>query len=933
MRKINCGHFNAFPTGAIALGQTTEQIMEHGYMLGLCRSKKVATQTGGTVELQNIVAPTFSGSPVVGQSLLANPGTWAGQGSVSFAFQWRRNGTDITGATAASYTIVAADDVTDLSCEVTATDDLTSVSAFTSDAYVTQPLPSFTIQPSLSPLNAQVGATFTINEGAAGPDATLSITQFTLDGVDERGALNGLDWDSSAKTPGDLVLQVSATNSGGTVLSNLSGAVLEAANTVPAQPSAGSWSLSDPATGGTLNVLVTGLPNDGGMPILSIEYQVDGGAWQSSGLSGTGNFDITALTDNQSYSVNLRAVNAIGNGASSAAKTGTPTTLGAGQEVARFGTTNTAGSAPYDTLGAAADGNYGAFTVSGGVITMASPAAAGNYNVGGYPVAVSANDIAVSTQSEFNNLSNADIGKTIIVRKGARLVWNQVDASDFGYHTDMQHGKVLGDGGDCRVGHTSAGNDADAHFDYIKFKTCANITLENLKIVPTNPSSSGSCFEFLEASGGGHLQHDVTLLRCVFKTSSPSAYGNYSSGGFPGKHGILCQANIPIKGVCIQDSVFYGNRRAIELPATGQRYVEIVGNLVDMNYEDFIKINAHSGQTPVLLAGNYCTRPLSLGSDSGNPHTDILQLQGGTGSDANILLEANFFFSGDARGKNAVQVWYLGGNSGSGISGLIRGCGNVDASLRSYNPGKTNGFRTEYSATIPNDSKSLPFGGAEAGHRYDGGVTSAGSQLHHCFFGDYLDNGYHSNISVTACNKVKQWSAATLTSRLPAYPIAATDGPYTMSEFIDLFEPQSGTPLDGRGPWPMVSLAAGEEHSNFVLDATLVPAPVLSGLSVSPSSSSFSATVQTTVDLNPIYWAVVPQGTSVTDYNAIKKRRIPGALDYGFATVGINQTGSNIAISGSGGSLSGSTTYQLVLFQENGWTRRSAILTSTFSTS
>ena len=905
--------------------------MEHGYLIGLNRSRRFAA-TGQQSELQNTAPPSIAGAPLVGQTLTVSPGNWNGQGPILFSYQWQRDGQDISGAASATFLLTPVDDLTTISCVVTAADDVASMTANTNSVAVTQPLPSFSTQPSIAPMNAQVGSIFTISEGIAGPDATLAITQFSLNGVDERASLVGTSWDSTGKPPGDLVLQVSATNSGGSVLSNLGGAILEAANTEPAQFSPGSWAVSDPGLGGTLELIVTGMPNDGGSAITTIEYQVDGGAWQDAGISGPGSFQINGLTDNQSYLVMLRAANGVGAGPGSAAKSGTPTTLGAGLESARFGTANTAGSAPYDTQGAAVDGSYGAFDVAGGVITANGTQISGNYSVGGYPVVVSGSFIAVSSQAEFNALGAGDIGKTIIVRSGARLVWNQVGAGDFGYRTDMANTTILGDGGDCRATYSAAGDDTTAHFDFVKFKSCANVVFENVKFVPTNPASSGSCLEFLEAAGGGVEQRDVTLKGCVLKTSSPTAYGNYASGGFTGKHGILCQANIPIKGICVRDSVFYGNRRAIELPATGQRYVEIIGNFVDMNYEDFIKINAHGGQTPVLLAGNYCTRPLSLGSDNGNPHTDILQLQGGTGFDANIVLEANFFFSGDARGKDAIQVWYIGGNSGSGISGLIRGCGNIDASLRSFNPGKTNGFRTEYCATIPNDGKALPYGGAEAGHRYDGGVTSAGSELAYSFFGDYLDNAYNSNISVTACNKVKSWSAGTLTSRLPAYPVAATDGPYTMSELIDLFEPSPGTPLDGRGPWPMVTLAPGEERSAYVLDATLVQAPVLSGLAVSPTASGFSATIQTDTDLNPIYWAVVPQGTSVSDPDDIKKRRIAGALDYGYQAVLINQIGTNIGLSGTGGALAGNTTYQLVAFQENGWTKRSAIVSASFTT-
>ena len=52
--------------------------------------------------------PTITGTAKVGLELTAVPGTWAPDG-VALRYQWRRNGTAITGATAASYRLVAAD--------------------------------------------------------------------------------------------------------------------------------------------------------------------------------------------------------------------------------------------------------------------------------------------------------------------------------------------------------------------------------------------------------------------------------------------------------------------------------------------------------------------------------------------------------------------------------------------------------------------------------------------------------------------------------------------------------------------------------------------------------------------------------------------------------------------------------------------------------
>lgn len=71
----------------------------------------------------NTVAPSIfiaSGDGTVGSSYACNAGTWVPSGA-TISRQWLRNGANIAGATATSYTAVAADSGTALSCRVTAT--------------------------------------------------------------------------------------------------------------------------------------------------------------------------------------------------------------------------------------------------------------------------------------------------------------------------------------------------------------------------------------------------------------------------------------------------------------------------------------------------------------------------------------------------------------------------------------------------------------------------------------------------------------------------------------------------------------------------------------------------------------------------------------------------------------------------------------------
>ncbi|MDS9468593.1 hypothetical protein RGQ15_13570 [Paracoccus sp. MBLB3053] len=78
------------------------------------------------------VLPVIGGTPERGQVLACPTGTWSSASSISYAFQWRRmiDGviSNISGATSATYTTVAADDGTMIDCVVTASDALLSAS-------------------------------------------------------------------------------------------------------------------------------------------------------------------------------------------------------------------------------------------------------------------------------------------------------------------------------------------------------------------------------------------------------------------------------------------------------------------------------------------------------------------------------------------------------------------------------------------------------------------------------------------------------------------------------------------------------------------------------------------------------------------------------------------------------------------------------------
>ena len=101
----------------------------------------------------NSSLPTITGTAVQGQVLSAAPGAWAGTPPLSYGYQWRRcdaSGgvcTDVAGATAQTYTLVAADVGATMRVAVTATNAASSGSATSVQTRVVQGQPATTTTP------------------------------------------------------------------------------------------------------------------------------------------------------------------------------------------------------------------------------------------------------------------------------------------------------------------------------------------------------------------------------------------------------------------------------------------------------------------------------------------------------------------------------------------------------------------------------------------------------------------------------------------------------------------------------------------------------------------------------------------------------------------------------------------------------------------
>ncbi|MGH2873895.1 MAG: beta strand repeat-containing protein [Solirubrobacteraceae bacterium] len=109
------------------------------------------------VSPQNTAAPQVSGSTTVGSTLTCSTGSWTNS-PTSFAYQWNRNGTAISGAASATYTVATADGGTTLTCTVTASGaaPLAGGNGFTAVS-----------DPANKAVDARVGSSFTSTPGSA----------------------------------------------------------------------------------------------------------------------------------------------------------------------------------------------------------------------------------------------------------------------------------------------------------------------------------------------------------------------------------------------------------------------------------------------------------------------------------------------------------------------------------------------------------------------------------------------------------------------------------------------------------------------------------------------------------------------------------------------------------------------------------------------
>jgi peptidoglycan/xylan/chitin deacetylase (PgdA/CDA1 family) len=195
----------------------------------------------------NTALPTITGTAQEGQTLTGSTGSWSGS-PTSYAYQWRRCKTssacaDISGATAPTYTAVAADVGSTLRLVVTATNTAGSTAA-TSNPTATVAgavaAPKNTALPAISGI-AQQGQTLTGSTGSWSGSPTSYAYQWSRCNVNGKGCANiaSANDQTYLVAAGDIGftirVSVTATNDGGsgTATSNQTSLVTAAPVTAP----------------------------------------------------------------------------------------------------------------------------------------------------------------------------------------------------------------------------------------------------------------------------------------------------------------------------------------------------------------------------------------------------------------------------------------------------------------------------------------------------------------------------------------------------------------------------------------------------------------------------------------------------------------------------------------------------------------------------
>jgi len=197
----------------------------------------------------NTILPAVTGTPTTGQQLTCSTGTWTGDAPITYAYQWQRNGVNIGGATASTYTLQEIDEGNLIRCVVTATNSINSTPS-NSNAITPLQEPVNTIAPAITG-TAQTGQTLACSSGTWSNSPTGFTYQWKRNGVNIDVATASTYVIQSADVGQNVICTVTASNANGsgtptnsnTVVPSAPGALVDAVVRV-----AGAWVTVDKKT-------------------------------------------------------------------------------------------------------------------------------------------------------------------------------------------------------------------------------------------------------------------------------------------------------------------------------------------------------------------------------------------------------------------------------------------------------------------------------------------------------------------------------------------------------------------------------------------------------------------------------------------------------------------------------------------------------------
>ena len=117
-------------TGPKRPGGRNEDFDIEMFTLGLQQQEVIVNPTTAGTAPSPTVAPAITGTEQVGETLTCSTGTWSGDATITYTYQWFGNGVAIAGATSGTYDLTASEEGQYVQCRVYATNDSGSAFAF-----------------------------------------------------------------------------------------------------------------------------------------------------------------------------------------------------------------------------------------------------------------------------------------------------------------------------------------------------------------------------------------------------------------------------------------------------------------------------------------------------------------------------------------------------------------------------------------------------------------------------------------------------------------------------------------------------------------------------------------------------------------------------------------------------------------------------------